>query len=353
MSRGFGSFLSGEKLSSLTLEDIAKRAGVSRSTVSRVVNGHKHVSDSIRQRVSAVISETGYRPNMAARVLASQHSMMIGFVLPHAVSEFFEDPYYPILTKGISFGCNQNNYTLALFLFSTKEEEEQFLSRISKQALLDGILVQSGNTSDQQIIDRFLEEKIPTVVIGRPFEPEKVSYVDIDNFGAAFNAVSHLINLGYQRIGTIAGSLNSTVGIDRLNGYIKALEENDMHCEPSLIVDGEFTENGGYVAMQKLLEKNVDAVFAASDVMAVGATRAIYNSGLRVPEDISIIGFDDFPVLNETNLTTIHQPVIDLGIKAVELLIDVIQNGINPPRELILDTRLIVRSSCRKLIPAG
>ncbi len=336
-------------MSSLTLEDIAKKAGVSRSTVSRVVNGHKHVSESIRKKVSAVIEDTGYLPNVPARILATQRSMMIGLVLPHTSSIFFEDPYYPILTKGISFGCNQNRYTLALFLFSTEEEENQFLARLPKQGLLDGILVQSGNTNDQEIISRLLETKIPLVVIGRPFEPEKFNYVDVDNKTAAYNAVSHLVGLGYQRIGTITGPLYSTVGIDRKAGYVKALLENKHEVESVLIAEGNFTESSGYDAMQVLIKSKPDAVFAASDVMAAGAMRAISEQGLNIPDDIAVIGFDDFPTLTNFKLTTIKQPVVDLGIKAVELLIDVIENKINPPRNIILETKLIIRTTCGHL----
>lgn len=339
-------------MSNLTLEDIAKRAGVSRSTVSRVINEHEHISEGVRQRVLRVIKETGYRPNAAARTLASQRSQVIGLVLPHSVSLLFTDPYFPFLIKGITQACNRYGYTLALFLFSTKEEENKFFTQVPDRGLLDGVIVQSDHKGDQQIIRRLLEANLPQVVIGRPIHPENVSFVDVDNTRASYNAVSHLVRLGYQRIATITGPLASTVGIDRKEGYLRALTERGYSIDSQLIAEGDFTERGGYYAMQTLFSAQPDAVFVASDVMAIGAIRAIQDQGLRVPEDVAVIGFDDFPLttLSDVELTTVRQPVVETGIKAVELLIDLIENGKHPPRNIILNSQLIVRSSCGSLM---
>jgi LacI family transcriptional regulator len=335
-------------VSDLTLEDVAKQVGVSRSTVSRVVNAHPNVSEVVRKRVLKVIQKTGYHPHAAARTLASQHSWMIGLVLPHSISYVFTDPYYPHLTKGIAQACNQNYYTLALFLIDTKDDEEKIFPRVSRKGLLDGVLVQSGHHGDQQIIGNLIDANMPLVVIGRPFRSDNVSYVDIDNIKASFTAVNHLIRWGYQRIGTITGPENSTVGLDRKAGYLKALTEQGQNIDKSLITEGDFTEAGGYAAMQRLLPARPDAVFAASDVMALGAMRAVREAGLRIPDDVAFVGFDDLPMatLADVQLTTVRQPVIQFGIQAVELLIDQIENGINSPRHVIMDTELIIRESC-------
>ncbi|MBU1662354.1 MAG: LacI family transcriptional regulator [Chloroflexi bacterium] len=332
----------------LTLEDIAKLAGVSRSTVSRVVNAHPSVRKDVRQRVLNVIESTGYYPNAAARSLASQHSWTIGLILPHSVSFFFTDPYYPHLIKGIAQACNQYNYTLALFLVGTKEDEEKIFPRVSRRGLLDGVIVQSGHHGDQGIIGCMVDANKPLVVVGRPFRSDNVSYIDIDNINAACNAVSHLVRAGRQRIATITGPVNSTVGIDRKEGYRKALIERGKEIDEALIREGDFTEAGGYYAMQQLLPARPDAVFAASDIMAIGAMRATRDAGLRIPEDIAFVGFDDFPVatLSDVQLTTIRQPVVQFGYKAVELLIDLITNGIQPVRHIIMGTELVIRDSC-------
>jgi LacI family transcriptional regulator len=335
-------------MASLTLEDVAKQAGVSRSTVSRVLNDRPNVRKDVRERVQNVIESTGFRPHAAARALASQRSWTIGLVLPLSVTLFFTDPYYSHLTKGIAQACNQYNYTLALFLVGTKEDEEKIFPRVSRKGLLDGVIVQSGHHGEQQIIGHLHDAKMPLVVAGRPFRSDNVSYIDIDNVNAAFIAVAHLIRLGNKRIGTIAGPQHSTVGLDRKAGYVKALNERGFSIDESLIVEGDFTESGGYYAMKKLLSAKPDAVFAASDVMALGAMRAVRESGLSIPDDVAFVGFDDLPIatLSDVQLTTIRQPVAQFGAKAVDTLIDLVENGINPPRHIIMETELVIRESC-------
>ena len=332
----------------LTLEDIARRVGVSRSTVSRVVNNHPNISDEVRARVLTVINETGYQPNAAARSLVSQRSQTLGLVLPHAVSAFFTDPYFPHLLKGISEACNQHDYALAFFLITSKDDEKKIFNKVSNRSFLDGVLVQSGHHGDQEIIGCLVDAKIPQVILGRPYRADNVSFVNVDNVKGAYTAVSHLIRLGRRRIATITGPLESTAGSDRRDGFLMALKERGFNDDKDLLIEGDFTEQGGYYAMQSLLRKNPDAVFVASDVMAVGAIRAIQESGRRVPEDVAVVGFDDVPLstMTDLELTTIRQPVIETGVRAVEVLIDLIENGVDFPQHIILDTKLVVRSSC-------
>jgi len=331
----------------LTLEDIAKQAGVSRSTVSRVVNDDPNVSESVRSKVQEVIISTDYHPHAAARSLASHRSYMIGLVLPRTVSNFFTDPYFPRLTQGVAQACNQHNYTLGLFLLDTKEDENRILPRISHKGLLDGIILQTA-MMDDRLIDRIVASDFPMVVAGRPFKSNGVSYIDVDNVAAAHGAVCHLIQLGYKHIGTITGRMTSTVGIDRKVGYLQAIADQGWDVDEALITEGDFTENGGYLAMKQLLPHNPDAIFAASDTMAIGAIRAVHESGLHVPEDIAFVGFDDLPIasLSDIKLTTIRQPIIQFGAKAVETLIDLVENGIKPFRRIIMDTDLVIRDSC-------
>ncbi|MHB0875541.1 MAG: LacI family DNA-binding transcriptional regulator [Anaerolineae bacterium] len=331
----------------LTLEDIAKQAGVSRSTVSRVVNGQPNVREHVRKHVLEVIQSTGYHPNVAARTLASQRAWMIGLVLPRSVGSFFTDPYFPRLLQGVAQACNQCNFTLGLFLVSTKEDEEKIFPRVSRKGLLDGILVQSGQIGDR-LIDRLVGSSMPLLIVGRPLVPDGVSYIDVDNVAAAADAVTHLIRLGYRRIATIAGPANSTVSIDRKEGYLRALREHGRTAEEALIAEGDFTEAGGYDAARKLLAAKPDAVFAASDMMAIGGMRAAREGGLSVPGDVAFVGFDDLPLaaVSRPQLTTVRQPIYEFGLKAVEVLIDLIENGVSPARRVIMDTELVVRASC-------
>ena len=309
-------------MSDLTLEDIARQAGVSRSTVSRVVNDSPNVSEDVRQRVLGVIQQTGYQPHAAARALASQRSGTIGLVLPHSVSFVFTDPYFSHLTKGIAQACNQYGLCLALFLVATKEDEQTIFPRLSRKGFLDGVIVQSGHDGEQWMIGGFVDANIPMVVAGRPFRSDNVSYVDANNVNAAYGAVSHLIRLGRQRIAIISGPMTSTVGIDRREGYLKALRKEVRPEERSLMAEGDFSEASGRHAMRQLLNARPDAVFAASDMMAIGAMRAAREAGCRIPDDIAVVGFDDLPVatLSDIQLTTVRQPVEQFGAKSVEVL---------------------------------
>ncbi len=208
-------------------------------------------------------------------------------------------------------------------------------------------LFQSGRFGDR-LVERLVELQIPMVIAGRPFQTERVSYIDVDNVNAAYNAVLHLIRLGYKRIATITGSPDSTATIDRLRGYRQALLERGRRVEDALIAEGEFTEASGFSAMQRLLPAKPDAVFAASDLMAIGGMRAVREAGLSVPEDVAFVGFDDLPmnVPPIPQLTTVRQPVYRFGVRAVEMLIDVIENGSEPKRRVIMDTELVIRDSC-------
>ncbi len=332
----------------LTIEDIAIKAGVSRSTVSRVLNGRSNVRDETRQCVLEVINATGYRPHAAAHNLASQRSETIGLVLPLSVSLFFSDPYFPHLIKGIAQACNNNNYTLALFLAGTPEDQTKLFSRVSQKGLVDGVIIQSGHHGDQSIIHELSQTSIPVMVAGRPLQPDGINYIDIDNVAAAQMAVEHLIKLGHKRIATITGPLDGTVGMDRLQGYCNALNKAGIEIDAGLIVTGDFTEAGGHTAFQKLLPARPEALFAASDNMAVGAIHAAREAGLLIPEDLAVVGFDDLPIANgfDINLTTVRQPVVDFGIAAVTGLIDMIKHGLKRGVRICVDTELVIRDTC-------
>jgi LacI family transcriptional regulator len=301
----------------------------------------------VRQRVLKLIEETGYHPDPAARSLASQRSGIIGLVIPRAVQLLFIDPYYPRIMQGIAQACNTHDYILSLFLFHTEAEEQRLSPRVTRKQLVDGVIV-SALPVDDPLATQLLENDVPLVMIGRPSDPSRISFVDVDNIEGANNAVSHLVRLGYQRIATITGPLNTAVGLDRRQGYLNALNERGYPLDEALIVEGDFTEAGGYMAMQRLLPHRPEAVFVASDTMAMGALRALRNAGLAVPRDVAIIGFDDLPgsAIADPPLTTIRQPIRRLGALAVETLIDILTNGPQPLRQVIMTTQLVMRDSC-------
>jgi LacI family transcriptional regulator len=334
-------------MGNLTLEDIAKRAGVSRSTVSRVVNDHPNVKDIVRERVKQVIAETGYEPHAAARSLAARRTSIIGLVIPSAVHTLFTDPYFPRLTEGIAQASNHADFTLALFLFDSQEDERRMYPRITRKGLLDGVLVQATYIADE-IFSWLGEGRIPYVVIGRPSETAKVSYIDVDNKTGAYQAAAHLIRLGHHKIGTVTGPLTTEAGKDRLTGFRNAMNERGVQVDEGLIAEGDFTETGGYIATRQLISNQPEALFVASDVMAIGAIRALREAGLSVPRDVALVGFDDLPpaTLADPQLTTIRQPIKRLGLKAVEILIDLMDRPQSPPQQVIFSTELVIRASC-------
>jgi LacI family transcriptional regulator len=334
-------------MANLTLEDVARQAGVSRSTVSRVINGKPNVRPEVRDRVLQVIDETGYRPNLAARSLASQRSNLIGLVVPRSVQVLFTDPYYPRLIQGITHACNQHDQTLAFFLLHDQDQEERLYPRIVREGMLDGVIIQAAQTEDD-LVARLVEARIPSVVAGRPVRVRHLSYVDVDNVSGAYSATSHLIRAGRQRIATVTGPLNTAVGQDRLRGFKNALNDRGLSPDDRLIVEGDFTEAGGYFATRRLLARPPDAIFVASDTMALGALRALREAGKAVPQDVAMVGYDDLPLAAHTTppLTTVRQPIRRLGIRLVETLLDLIDNGPEPPRRVIFDTELVIRESC-------
>jgi LacI family transcriptional regulator len=221
-------------MSKLTLEQIAKIAGVSRSTVSRVINDHPNVKSEVRERVLKVVAETGYHPDPAARSLAGRRTGVIGLVVPRAVQLLFTDPYIPRLLQGITQACNAHDYTLSLFLLHTLEEETKLYPRFLRTQLFDGVIIQAAQIGDP-LISQMIEHEVPFVMVGRPEDVSRVSFVNADNVVGAYTAVSHLIQLGYQRIATITGPLNTTAGLDRRQGYLNALKDRGRGGDKNLI----------------------------------------------------------------------------------------------------------------------
>ena len=330
----------------LTIREIAELAGVSRSTVSRVLNDHSNVSAEARHQVLQVIAETGFYPHPIARSLSSQRSGIFGLVIPLTIRSLFEDPFFPRFIQGISQGCNTHDYTLSLFLFHSQEEEAKLYPRIARRQLLDGVIV-TASQSENPLILQLLASQVPFVMHGR-HEHSRVSFVEVDNVNGATMAVTHLIRLGRRRIATITGPSGSYAAEDREQGYVNALRDRGVLVDESLIARGDFTEISGYEAMQRLLPHKPDAVFVASDTMALGTLRALREAGISVPEDIALVGFDDLPhaATADPPLTTVRQPIRRAGTLAVETLIDIVHNGPEPTRRIIMPTELVVRASC-------
>jgi LacI family transcriptional regulator len=333
----------------MNLEDIAKKAGVSRSTVSRVINGESYVSEKTRERVMQIIEIEGYSPNPAARMLVMQRSQVMGVVVPALPGFAFEDNYYfPALLHGISQATDAHDYGMLLWLGGNTSDPDRFSRRILKNRLMDGLILASVEMNTP-FIDQLINSSSIFVMVERPAQyGERINYVTVDNIRGAIMAVEHLLSLGRRRIATIVGNIQNIDAVDRLAGYKVALERAGIAFDEELAPSGHFTRSGGYQAMKRILPCRPDAVFAATDQMALGVIQAINEAGLQIPDDIAIVGFDDLPMALDTipPLTTIRQPIAEKGRRAAELLFDLVEGRATEPRHIVLPVELIIRQSC-------
>ncbi|WP_243076076.1 LacI family DNA-binding transcriptional regulator [Microbacterium sp. SS28] len=326
-----------------TIEEVAAAAGVSRSTVSRVVNGSTSVSPSALEAVQRAISELNYVPNRAARSLASRQTQAIALVVPEDTTRFFGDPFFAAIVSGINARLTRSDYVLNLFIASDDPGDKT--TSYLRSGAVDGAIIVSHHTSDT-FIDR-IATAVPVVYGGRPVrERERDFYVDVDNVRGGRDAVAFLVARGHRRIATITGPLTMPAGVDRLAGYRQALAEAGL--DEGFIEEGGFTADGGADAMRRMLDRGPapDAIFVASDLMARGALSVLAAAGLRVPEDVAIIGFDDSPVATSVTpqLTTMRQPSFEQGEMMASTLLDILA-GASARHVTILETELIVRDS--------
>ena len=331
-----------------TLEEVASRAGVGRGTVSRVINGSPQVSERTRSRVLQAVDELGYVPNMAARALVTRRSGAIALVVSEPEERIFGEPFFAGVIRGITSVVGEASRQLVLALVQTREQVDRLDSYLTPQHV-DGVLMLSAHDADL-LPTRLLGRGLPIVLCGRPSDVAGISYVDVDNRGGARDAVSHLLDQGRRRVALISGPQDMIAGRDRLDGYRKALEAAGLGFDDAMVEEGDFSETSGATAMRALLERrpDLDAVFASSDLMALGALRVLRENGRRVPQDVALVGFDDGPLaaISDPPLTTVHQPMEQLGREMARLLLAQIQDGV-PERseQLVLDTQLVRRGS--------
>ena len=325
-----------------TIEEVASAAGVSRSTVSRVVNGSTAVSPEALAAVRAAIDELNYVPNRAARSLASRQTHAIALIVPEDTTRFFGDPFFAAIVAGITGALGGSDYLLNLLIASDDPGDK--MTSFVRNGGVDGALIVSHHTSDA-FIDR-IADAVPVVFGGRPVRRHEGDYVvDVDNVAGATNATRRLVDIGRTRIATISGPLTMVASQDRVQGFRAALKAAGL--TPYAEEEGDYSEASGAEAARRLLDGGrPDAVFVASDLMARGALTAFRAAGVRVPEDIALVGFDDSSVAVTTDpqLTTMRQPMYAQGEAMAQVLLSRLA-GEDPPQTTILPTELVVRAS--------
>ncbi|MFE7649842.1 LacI family transcriptional regulator [Streptomyces phaeoluteigriseus] len=336
-----------------TLEEVAARAGVGRGTVSRVINGSPRVSDATRAAVEAAVAELGYVPNTAARALAANRTNAIALVVPEPETRFFAEPYFSDILRGVGAELADTEMQL-LLIFAGSDRERQRLAQYLAAHRVDGVLLVSVH-ADDPLPDLIAQLEIPAVISGPRSAAETLPSVDSDNYGGARSAVEHLLARGCRHIAHITGRLDVYGAQRRVDGYRDALLAAGHEVDELLIVQGDFTEEGGQRAMRELLARSpaLDAVFAGSDVMAAGARQTLRDAGRRIPDDVALVGYDDSAIARHMDppLTSVRQPIEEMGRRMLDLLLTeiadsrpAVSRGLER-RQVVLATELMTRAS--------
>jgi DNA-binding LacI/PurR family transcriptional regulator len=326
---------------------VAAAAGVSRGTASRVLSGASNVSPDAVERVTRAAAELSYRPNLSARSLVTGRTGLVGLVVNESNDTLFSDPYFAAVARGAHDALSEADVALVLTLAGDARERDRLIDLAT--ARLDGLLVVHGH-GDTALVDGIVAAGVPAVFAGRtPLTgTADLWWVDSDNVSGSRAAVTHLIERGRRRIATITGPRDMAAGVDRLSGWCDALTDAGLTTEDRLVANGNFGMESGYHAMRELLARSpdLDAVFSANDLMAIGALRALREAGLDVPGDVAVVGFDDVPAAStsQPQLTTVAQEIDPMGRRLAELLLQQLGTGGEPVHE-VLPTRLVLRES--------
>ncbi len=332
----------------VTIYDVAKKAGVGIGTVSRAINNSPKISSQTKAKVDHAIRELKYQPHALAQGLARKRTNMVAIIVP-----VFTGYFYLELLRGIQQEISKYQYDLLLFSVDQTEKTELFLKRTLQERKVDGVLLISLAISDNYV-KKFVNTQFPIVLIDS--DHRELDSLTVENEQGAYLATKHLINLGHTRIGIIDAQLKSIPAKMRLEGYQKALRDHKIQYNRRYLVisdsdiekDG-FNREAGYAAMKQLLQIDEDrptAVFVASDIQAAGAIKAIKECGLNIPEDISVIGFDDIELAQYMGLSTVRQPMYEMGKLAVQILMKKIAGEESKPVKKRFETRLVIRDSC-------
>ena len=326
----------------ITIKDVAKKAGVAVSTASYALNGSNKVSEKTKERILNAANELKYIPNNAARNLKMRKTNLIGLFVNN-----INGPFYDKLIKGIQDVINLKDYEMIIFCDSGRKPGTSY--NFLKEGRVDGAIIISSNVTDEQVLE--LDNKgLPIVLLDRKLLKSNLCSVTVDNVKGSVDAVEHLIKLGNKTIGFISGPKNSFDNKERLKGYLDTLKNHSIEVNDKYILKGKFTEESGYEAIRDFLSCNKDipdAFFSSNDEMAIGAIKAFHEAGIKVPQDVAVVGFDDILLSSyiKPKLTTIRRPMYELGMFSTNMLISILE-GKSGNSSLVLSTELIVRESC-------
>lgn len=335
----------------ITIKEIAKEAGVSIATVSMILNNKdKNITNATRMRVLDVVKKHNYVPNAMAGSLITQRTHLVGLILPDITN-----PFFPGIARGAEDKANESGYSIIFCNTDDKlEVEEKYIETLTKK-MADGIIIAHSSNSEKmsEILERC---KVPIILIDRDFYSNNIrGKVLVNNYEGAYKGVTYLINNGYKKVAYLSGSLKTRTAQDRLEGYKKALTDNNIKYNKTLVKHGEYRIEWGRDGVKELLseQENCDAIFCGNDLIAIGAIKELKEKGYNIPEDIGVMGFDDIYLagLVEPSLTTVRQPNYKMGYKAMELLLENLNNtdknniGVKELKTITLETEIIERNS--------
>ncbi|WP_223068012.1 LacI family DNA-binding transcriptional regulator [Paenibacillus caui] len=335
----------------VTIKDVAKKAGVSPSTVSRVLSNHPRISTETSQRVKAVMEQLGYHPNIMAKSLVSKTTNSICVLLPKPAEELFSNLFFMELIRGIVTQANRSGYDVLLSSGVNEKEELEAVSRLLNGRRVDGAILLYSR-KDDPVVDFLYEHKYPFTLIGRSENHHDILTVDTDNVQASYDATKHLISMGHERIGFVSGPPNLVVSQDRLTGYRNAMSDSGLQVRSEWIVEGEFLQESGYRAMSFFmnLPQRPTALVVVDDMVSFGVLRGLHELKFKVPEDLCLVSFNNIPLseLSTPPISSIDIGIYHLGYTASQVLIQSIQNDsvTGPmPKRHIIPHRLMVRES--------
>jgi DNA-binding LacI/PurR family transcriptional regulator len=334
----------------ITIKEVAKLAGVSPSTVSRVISDSRRISDDTKKIVREAMDTLGYHPNAIARSLVNKATNTIGIVMTQSTERAFLNPFFPQALSGVSAAAHEQGYCILLSTGKTEKEQLESIQNIVMGGRVDGVIIMYSSV-DNAAMDALNKLRTPVIVIGKPLKSKDTLYVDNDNVEACFKVTEKLINNGHKRISFISGSFKLVVSLDRLDGYVNALNKYSIPFRKEYIVElSDFIKEGAYERTCKLLEleERPTALVVTDDVMAFGALDAIREKGLRIPEDIEIISFNNIPSaeITKPSLTSVDIDAFALGYEASKLIIEKIRGEANKDR-VIVPTKIVYRESSR------
>lgn len=334
-----------------TINDIAKAAKVSPSTVSRAIANNPRISDSTRKRIFELMEAMNYHPNMIARSLANKSTKIIGIVVMGTTEKAFQHPFFPEILRGIASVAYKNKYQILISSVNSAREEKKVVNDLAKSGITEGIILLASRVKDPSISE-LMKIKFPFVVVGRPVNDHEVNWVDNDNVSIGYEITKHFIDRGHKDIAFLGASPEFMVTLDRLEGYKKALADHNIPLNNKLVVEGKFVDDTGYRLMEELLDRGImpTGVIACDDLLAFGAIKLLNEKGLKVPDDIAVAGFNNVPMDEYSNppLTSVDINAFSLGAKAFDLLITNINSEYKSIDRAMVPAQIIVRKSTLK-----